>query len=499
VSKQITLVTAKLASLAQTPGMTADVQKLQTEVNQIAAKMGDLLDKKNSEINKEDVKKAATRLAEIPTEADKIAEKMLKQDSTNKEAAAILVQALGLVQDAKDKEIIYLQNKEGEETTKKADLKATVVEYNPEKTQIENGKVKDLQELIFNKFKNIKSIAGLSEFKKMGTDGKFGPSTAAMIKRMKAGYGLENPSSPDITNELYAELRKDEVIKESRVLSFGAYTGISEDFDIKAALSSSSSQPASQPASKKPAAKDKPSSPASSGVIFKEGSKGPEVQAIQNAVSAKVVGSSEAGDNTKKILATFGPITKQAVMDWQKANGFTGKDIDGIVGPSTIKKFAEMKNLGKWTASVISKLAGSEVKPFVKSVISDDEMKEVQQAAMKIISAVNGTGTDEEEVLAGLTKIKNKKQFDALNTLFSETHGKNLSIEKAKEKGLRFAPQSGFSSVEAIINNEMGTGDLESVKDIVNHLKSIGIKATFGTTKDQYNKEYFKENSFKIA
>ena len=148
VSKQITLVTAKLASLAQTPGMTADVQKLQTEVNQIAAKMGDLLDKKNSEINKEDVKKAATRLAEIPTEADKVAEKMLKQDATNKEAAAILVQALALVQDAKDKEVIYLQNREGEETTKKSNLKATVAEYNPEKSGEENGKVKEFQELV---------------------------------------------------------------------------------------------------------------------------------------------------------------------------------------------------------------------------------------------------------------------------------------------------------------------------------------------------------------
>ena len=246
VSKQVTLVTAKLASLAQTPGMAADVQKLQTEVNQIAAKMGDLLDKKNSEISKDDVKKAAERLAEIPTEADKIAEKMLKQDATNKEAAAVLVQALALVQDAKDKEIAYLENKELEDKTSKENLKATVVEYNPEKAKQENPKVKEFQQLVVDKFKNVKSIANLRQFKGMGTDGKFGPATAEIVKVMKSGYGLENPSSPDITNELYAELKKDETIKESRILSFGSYVGIFEEFDVQSALKTASEQNTAQ-------------------------------------------------------------------------------------------------------------------------------------------------------------------------------------------------------------------------------------------------------------
>ena len=100
VARQITLVSAKLANLAETPGMASSVTKLQAEVSKIAAEMGALLDKKNSEINKEDIKKAAARLAEIPTEADKMAEKMLKQDATNREASSILVQAFGLVQTA---------------------------------------------------------------------------------------------------------------------------------------------------------------------------------------------------------------------------------------------------------------------------------------------------------------------------------------------------------------------------------------------------------------
>lgn len=326
VSKQVTLVTAKLASLAQTPGMSADVQKLQTEVNQIAAKMGDLLDKKNNEISKEEIKKAATRLAEIPTEADKIAEKMLKQDATNKEAAAILVQALALVQDAKDKEIVYLQNKEGEEATKKAGLKATVVEYNPEKSSEENGKVKEFQELVMNKFKNVKSIANLPQFKSMGTDGKFGPGTAAIVKIMKSGYGLENPSSPDITNELYAELKKDEAIKESRILSFGAYSGISEAFNIEAATKTASDQPAAKKSKYDPS---KEAGPAKPKLLFKKGDTGNVVVAINRIVGQTADEENYTNDTVERVKA------------FQKLNG---KHVDGLAGEDTLRGLYDTRN-----------------------------------------------------------------------------------------------------------------------------------------------------------
>ena len=374
VSKQITLVTAKLASLAQTPGMTADVQKLQTEVNQIAAKMGDLLDKKNSEINKDDVKKAATRLAEIPTEADKIAEKMLKQDATNKEAAAILVQALGLVQDAKDKEIIYLQNKEGEESTKKAGLKATAVEYNPEKSGEENGKVKEFQELVINKFKNVKAISNLSQFKNMGTDGKFGPGTAAIVKIMKSGYGLENPSSPDITNELFAELKKDEEIKESRVLSFDAYTGISEAFDTGAATKTASTQKVSTGGG----GKAKPTKTGTSkDLLYMKGDTGNVVVAINRIVGQTADEKNYTDDTVARVKA------------FQKLNG---KFIDGKAGEDTLKALYNTRGdsenpmklndpkapKGPWAYKILADLLGDTYtqtkKPQEAGTLTDDDI-----------------------------------------------------------------------------------------------------------------------------
>ena len=354
VSKQVTLVTAKLASLAQTPGMSAEVQKLQTEVNQIAAKMGGLLDKKNSEINKDEIKKAATRLAEIPTEADKIAEKMLKQDATNKEAAAILVQALALVQTAKDKEIAYLEKVKAEDTKKKVDLKSAVVEYNPEKSSEENGKVKEFQELVMNKFKGVKSIANLPQFKSMGTDGKFGPGTAAIVKIMKSGYGLENPSSPDITNELYVELKKDEAIKESRILSFDAYSGISEAFNVEAATKTASSQPAAKKSKYDPS---KEAGPAKVKLLYKKGDTGNVVVAIN-----RIVG--QTADEKK-----YTDDTEARVLAFQKLNG---KHKDGLAGEDTLRGLYDTRNgaetpnklndpkapRGQWAYKVLADLLG---------------------------------------------------------------------------------------------------------------------------------------------
>ena len=187
VSRQITLVNAKLASLAQTPGMAAEIQRLQNEVAQISAKMGDLLQKSNKDINKEDIKKAAIRLAEIPGEVDKIAEKMLKEDSINKEAASIQIQAYVLLQIAVEKEKEYLQKKEQavqreEENIARAreeKVKVKVedyIEFDRDSVKKVNDEVKKVQQLIIDKFGGIPEIKELpqyQEFSRFGTDGKF--------------------------------------------------------------------------------------------------------------------------------------------------------------------------------------------------------------------------------------------------------------------------------------------------------------------------------------
>lgn len=245
VAKQITLVNAKLASLAQIPGMEDEVQKLQSEVNQISAKMGDLLTKKNKDINKQDIINASERLAQIPGELDKVAEEMLKQDSTNKEASAILVQALLLAQEATNKEIEYLKKKgEAEEKVRSEKIQVKIdgdsIEYNQDQMNVPNPQVKKFQDLVMDSFKNIKSVTDLPFYKKMGNSGKYGPNTRDMVKFLKAGFGLKDKSG-DITKELIDEIQiQKETIKESfssRIYNFSAYVNISEAaFDLSKGL-----------------------------------------------------------------------------------------------------------------------------------------------------------------------------------------------------------------------------------------------------------------------
>jgi hypothetical protein len=311
ISKQITLVNAKLASLLQTPGMEADVKRLQSEVTKISADMGALLAKKNSEISKDDIKKAAARLAEIPTEADQAAEKMLKQDTTNKEAAAILVQALGLVDEAKDKEVVYLGKKEEALQKEKA---ASFVKYDKDKAGEANPKVMEFQKLVMDKFKDVKGISGLSQFKNMGTSGKFGPATASMVKILKDGYGLKDSDSSDITGELFAELKKNEEIKESRILTFEGFAGINEGFNVEAATKS---------ASKNTSGGGSKSGGSKSGgkFLYKKGDTGNVVVAINRIVGQK--------EDEKK----YTDDTVARVKEFQKLNRF---NVDGIVGEDTL-------------------------------------------------------------------------------------------------------------------------------------------------------------------
>lgn len=245
VAKQITLVNAKLASLAQIPGMEGEVQKLQNEVNQISAKMGDLLAKKNKDINKQDIIDASERLAQIPGELDKAAEEILKQDSTNKEASTILIQALLLAKEATDKEIEYLTKKgEAEEKVRSEKIQVKIdgdyIEYDQDQMNVPNPQVKKFQDLVMDSFKNIKSVTDLPFYKKMGNSGRYGPNTRDMVKFLKDGFGLKDKSG-DITKELIDEIQiqKDTIHESvsSRIYSFSTYVNISEAaFDLTKAL-----------------------------------------------------------------------------------------------------------------------------------------------------------------------------------------------------------------------------------------------------------------------
>jgi len=415
VAKQITLVSAKLANLAETPGMASSVTKLQAEVSKIAAEMGALLDKKNSEINKEDIKKAAARLAEIPTEADKMAEKMLKQDATNKEASSILVQAFGLVQIAKNLEKEYLAKKEEakqKETAAKIKVSLAVptVDYTPEETKNVNPEVKKFQELVVDKFGKIKAITSLPQYTKMGTDGKFGPNTRDIVKILKKGFGLTDASG-DITKELVDEIQvQADTIKESdnsRIFKFSDFVNISEAaFNLTAAL------------------------------------------------------------DTAKALPTYKPTS-------------TGSGASSKTAAKVEVKKEEVKK--------------EEVKKEDTSLKQALTNGEIQNIAKELIDASGGT-TDEASFLSAIEKLKNKKDFQILNSLISRSYDAQRYQDYKKISEMGLSSGSTYVNLAAMINGEMGSDDTGTVRLIKDHLKKIGVDANYSSTK---NGEFI-EDSFTI-
>lgn len=95
--------------------------------------------------------------------------------------------------------------------------------------------------------------------------------------------------------------------------------------------------------------------------------------------------------------------------------------------------------------------------------------------AQEIWNGVGGPGTNTAKFLSGLKKIKTPLQFNRVNSQVAYFNN-NLTID-------------------AWVNDDFGSDDGNAVKEIINHLKSIGIDATadFDTAGN------FRENTFKIT
>jgi hypothetical protein len=439
VSKQITIVLAKLSSFDNTPGMEDEVQKLRTEVNKIGAEMGELLGKKNKEIKKEEIKDASARLAEIPVLLDKASESLLKQDNTNKEAASILIQALDLVRNASEKLAEYFKNK-GEEDAKvtkdsqsgkSSDVKA---EFDRKSIGKVNPEVLEFQKLVTDKFKGSKEISSLTFFKKMGTDGKFGPSTRAMVGIMKSGFGLKDTAENSITSELLSELKKQDALKESKIFSFSEYSKtINEAFDVKAAIKRAKKFEVKTSDSTK---KDEE----------KENTKTTEVSKASDPKAPGIT-----SDRQKELLRIANNILK------------------GALGPGTDEDVIEkniLKIKNKWEFNLIN--------DYIKLSYSN-KTESATWLTKELLSSLR----------YGDKTINAKLLEEAAQSLYrTQTLG-----------------NKSYKSIQGLINEEFESGDLKYVENISSHLNGIGVKTKFdkSESKKGVKANLFKEKSFEIT
>lgn len=206
------------------------------EIVKIANSIKGLKEKKNKDIEKSEIEKIFNDLATLGTNFDTGINKIIDENTTDAELEKLRNKA----RDVKD-QISPLRNKylkakstadtKGKNEKIKVSLDKDRIDYDPEETKNVNPEVKKFQELVTDAFKDVKSITDLSFYKKMGTDGKFGPNTRDMVKTLKGAFELSDKSG-DITKELSDEIQiQKDTIKESvsaRVYKFSSFVNVSE-------------------------------------------------------------------------------------------------------------------------------------------------------------------------------------------------------------------------------------------------------------------------------
>jgi len=241
ISKEITVVMSILKDMAGISGMEGEVKKYQDEVNQLSAEVGKMVDMKRKDIDGDRLEEIATRISEIPTLLTKKSEDLAKEDETNKEAAALFVDALKSLEAATENDKKFVEKakaeKEEEDAWNKSAKDAIGFKGTIKKDDIKGKKnetVKAFQQEVIKKFKDI--IKGSEDFKKFAEgkfagDGYFGDNTEKIIKGLKAGFGMDDKTS-DITDEFLNKVFSyGGATKQNESVSFGRFKSFS-DFEV---------------------------------------------------------------------------------------------------------------------------------------------------------------------------------------------------------------------------------------------------------------------------
>jgi len=251
IAKEITVVNSILKDMSAIQGMENEVKKYQDEVTKISAEVGKMVDMKRKDIDGDRLEELVARISEIPTLLTKKSEELAKEDATNKEAAALFVDALKSLESATEKDKAFVEKakeeKEKEDNWNKSAKDAIGFKGTIKMEDVKGKKdktVKAFQEEVIRSFKDV--IKGSEDFKKF-TDGKFagdgyfGDNTAKIIKGLKAGFGMKDNSS-DITDEFLNNVfsfkpaeKKNESVSYGRFQSFSSFESINEakvKFDV---------------------------------------------------------------------------------------------------------------------------------------------------------------------------------------------------------------------------------------------------------------------------
>ena len=494
ISKAIAIVRGDVLANIESSEFSSVYKTYLNELDLLNKEIGELVGKKRQEINSTRLDEIRNRLSEIPSEISQKMSDELSKSEANKDLVPFYANAVKLGGIANE---LYK-----EYTIRKADAERDSEESNKvEKLTIEddispedvglsyNQKVQDFQQLVVNKFSNVKSVAETQAFKKMasfgkgGVDGKFGPYTQIIVKALKSGFDLED-TTPDITQQLVDEI---DSLDSSTIAESFSYTkkwdrfvNVFEGFDVSrfqnvadAEVKSVTQSKKSAPAATAPAAADKGISDSERENILKTSyaddyKKNPkDFDGVLNGRKfARIYFENKANKDLSDLCLFF----------------YDGTYIQYEWNPNSSKIVGKEMSRGTWK---FEKRSGDTeksiyLKPEKGSTerVDDIDRKKIIGLYKDITEETGmygGVMADERKIANLFGKLSNSSEYYALKDLVNQSYELNKNKKDYKKLGVE---RPSFYNFQDMINKVYDSAfDRSDANLLFNNLNKIGVKA----------------------
>jgi hypothetical protein len=488
ISKVIAIVRGDIMANIESSGFTSVYKTYLNELDSLNKEIGELVGKKRQEINSDRLEEIRNRLFEIPSEISQKMSDELSKSEANKDLVPFYDNAvkLGGIANELYKEYIIRKadaERDSEESNKVEKL-TIEDDISPDEVGLSyNQKVYDFQQLVVNKFSNVKGIAETQAFKKMasfgkgGVDGKFGPYTQIIVKALKSGFDLED-TTPDITQQLVDEI--DSLDSNTITESFGYtkkwdnFLKTFEGFDVTKFKEVADSEV-------KSVAKPKKSAPAAD--------KGTSDSERENILKTRY--AADYKKNPKDFDGVLNGKKFARIYFENKANKdlsdlclffYDGTYIQYEWNPNSSKIVGKEMSRGTWK---FEKRSGDTEKSIylipekgsTKRVGNIDRKKIIglYKDITQETGMYGGINADEEKIANLFGKLSNSSEYYALKDLVNQSYELNKNKKDYKKLGIE---KPSFYNFQDMINKVYDSAfDKADANLLVNNLNKIGVKA----------------------
>jgi hypothetical protein len=405
-----------------------------------------------------------------------------------KEISAKLVSASRYFKEAEEENIKLLDTlkaKESSDNFKPDEIRIdSTINKGAGSKKSPNEKVREVQKLILDKFKNNKDVTNTDvwkNFAKYEPDGIFGNATASIIPPIKAGLGMKDRST-DITQEFINNLSsiKESLLESSKVLGFFDFLKVNEDFDadafkkeaekIRTNINKTSSKKETQEEEKekdyvikidnekmekiKGFVESLPSNPSTSFVTLKSPND-------KGGKSLKIEVKSENEEEELITVATYYITPTGKIIMKDKDNKLYVGTLDDSLKNATFQKRGKFK-----VEEIINN-------PLSLSASSIE--RKLKESAFKIFLALSGTNKDEEMIYDEIKKLKTKEEYKELENLFGKLKATKEDLRMSRDGWKRTntfdkmvernKDKNAFLSLKEAIKKYLNSGEISRLND----------------------------------